>query len=44
MSLHRTSDVGLEAELAGDYAGLPALTGKMKVVAGKGFEPLTFGL
>ncbi len=36
----------LEAELAGDFAGLMNLAnnGKLSLVAGRGFEPLTFGL
>ncbi len=35
----------LEAEIAGDYAGLLKMAGnKISVVAGAGFEPATFGL
>ncbi len=47
ISLHPTGDGHLEAELQGDYLGLYKLAGfgrKMELVAGKGFEPLTFGL
>jgi hypothetical protein len=47
IKLLRTQDGRLEAELTGRYDGLVQLAGGEKlnnVVAGRGFEPLTFGL
>ena len=47
VSLHPSADGYLEAELQGDCLGLYKLaagSGKVELVAGKGFEPLTFGL